>query len=260
MGRVIAAREQRENHWELSQKLAEFSRDAGKIVETNHGCLVYSGGDDVLAFLPVDTCLMAARELHDRFCDLLKDFPDMDGNPPTISMGIAIGHSSEPLEDLLEYARNAEAEAKNPDRDGLAVHYHTRSGGDPIRVREQWKPKGMKGLDEHLAEFAGMHRDEKIPDKAAYDMQELAEVYKDNEWNKIAKNEEFGELIFADARRLLKRKGMNGDSEALITDLLSGIDSYDAIRGLADQLILARKLTGAIKQAKGRSQTGGSDS
>ena len=40
----------------------------------------------------------------------------------------------ENLEDLLDYGRAAEKAAKEPDRDGLAVHLHKR-GGAPIRVR-----------------------------------------------------------------------------------------------------------------------------
>jgi len=263
IGKIISARKSQEDHRAFSQKLAVFASEARRIVQTNrHGRLVYSGGDDVLAFLPVDTCLDAARDLHETFCDLLRNFLDDDGNLPTLSVGIAIGHSNEPLEDLLEFGREAEQAAKkggsaDDDRNGLAIHFHTRSGGEPIRIRDQWKSRGAKGLDERLMEFAGMHRNEQLPDKAAYDIRELAEVYKDKEWGRLAP-EEFGTLIAADARRLLKRKKAGGDSNSLtqeqIADLLNGVDSYKAICGLADQLILARKLAGAMKQAEGKTQ------
>ena len=50
-----------------------FAREAKAIVEgpEHRGTLVYSGGDDVLAFLPVDTCLACAAGLHGKFAELL---------------------------------------------------------------------------------------------------------------------------------------------------------------------------------------------
>jgi len=121
-----------------------------------------------LAFLPVDKCLACARELHDRFAELLKEFV----GPPTLSVGIAIGHFMEPLEDLLDFAREAERDAKRPDRDGLAVHVHTR-GGSPLAVRARWR----EAMDGQLSTLAEMHARNRIPDKAAYDLRELANAY-----------------------------------------------------------------------------------
>jgi CRISPR-associated protein Cmr2 len=259
MGRIISARKSLEDHREFSARLAAFAGKARRIVENNHhGCLIYSGGDDALAFLPVDTCLEAARDLHDVFGNLLENFPDNNGHSPTLSVGIAIGHSQEPLEDLLGYGRAAERAAKNLDRNGLAVHYHTRSGGDPIRVREQWESEGKEGLDERLSNWARMHYEEKLPDKAAYDIRELAKDYRG--WKGIT-GKELGKLIAADAKRLLRRKKAGGDGKSLTQDQIDGllncVDSYETIRGLADQLILARKLAGAMRQSEETVQTGG---
>ena len=55
---------------------------------------------------------------------------------PTLSIGLAIGHFMEPLEDLRAYAIAAEQHAKRPrrvnlnstNRNGVAVHVHPRSG------------------------------------------------------------------------------------------------------------------------------------
>ena len=94
---------------------------------------------------------------------------------PTLSVGIVIGHSMEPLEDLLKFAREAEKAAKDgkstkDERDGLAVHLYPRSGS-PIKIRERWKPKDKGeldqplGLDERLLAWAEMHCNDELPDR-----------------------------------------------------------------------------------------------
>jgi CRISPR-associated protein Cmr2 len=261
MGKVISAREDRQQHRNLSENLAKFAKRAREIVESknNHGCLVYSGGDDVLAFLPMDFCLQAARELHDCFGKLLEGFPYNEGKvtiKPTLSVGIAIGHSMEPLEDLLNSGRGAEEAAKkgtgpNDERNGLAVHLYPRSGA-PTKIRERWDPEGEVSFDKRLLKWAEMHCRDELPDSAAYDMHELAEDYR--EWNGISR-EELKNLIIADSWRVLKRKKAGGtSSDGLriedIENLLAGVDSYKKIRSRADELILARQIASAMKQAK----------
>jgi CRISPR-associated protein Cmr2 len=267
MGRVISSMQDldRDKHFDFSAKLSEFAEKARMKVEgIHHGCMVYSGGDDVLAFLPLDTCLQAARELHDSFSDMLDRYKDKDGKAPTLSVGVAIVHSMEPLEDLLRFGRDAEKSAKKgkaakneivskDDRDGLAVHLHTRSGGDPICIREQWNTKRKISLDRRLIQWASKFEGDKIPDGAAYEIHEMAKSYQ--AWVGISK-QDLGDLISKDAFRLLKRKKTDHGKESLkkeeVDELLDGVDSYEAISSLADELILARKLAVAIKQSRGK--------
>jgi CRISPR-associated protein Cmr2 len=61
MGEALSALDLAGDHREFSQKLAEFADEAKNIVTNCNGVLVYAGGDDVLAFLPVDKCLDCAR-------------------------------------------------------------------------------------------------------------------------------------------------------------------------------------------------------
>lgn len=260
MGRVISAREDIPQHRNLSKKLSEFATEAREIVDkNNHGCLIYSGGDDVLAFLPLDFCLQAARELHDCFGKFLEDFAYHEGNltiKPSLSVGIAIGHSMEPLEDLLSAGREAEEAAKkgtgpNDERNGLAVHLNPRSG-TPTKIQERWDIEGEISLDKRLLKWAEMHFMDMLPDSAAYDMNELAEEYKN--WKETSE-EELENLIIADCWRLLKRKKAGSvTSEGLrreeIKDLLAGVTSYEKIRMRARELILARQIAAAMKQAK----------
>jgi CRISPR-associated protein Cmr2 len=259
MGKAISEIKTSADHRDFSKNLSEFASIARKIVESdNNGVLVYSGGDDVVAFLPVDKCLLAARDLHDKFGELklLKEDHGKAKDRLTLSVGIAIAHAFEPLEDLIEYGKNAEKAAKEPnnngqgDRNGLAVHLHKRGGGEPIRLREQWIDDSSS-LDKRLDKWAKMHNENKLPDKAAYEMRELAEVYRN--WKETPKAD-LENLIKADVKRMLKRKRpVGGEDQKILTteidSMLKGLDSYQKVRHLADELILARKLSDVMKMA-----------
>jgi hypothetical protein len=154
------------------------------------------------------------------------------------------------MEDLIRYGRDAEKAAKAPDRNGLAVHLHKRGGGDPIYLREQWQDND-RSLDKKLEKWAKMHLNDELPDKAAYEVRELARAY--GNWSEI-KKEELEDLIKADATRILKRKSPGGAEGKKINQkdldfMLDGLDSCKKIRHLADELILARKLAEVMKIA-----------
>ena len=57
MGAAISEIGDMKGHQDFSSTLSEFAGKAKKVVESFHGVCVYTGGDDVLAFLPLDTCL-----------------------------------------------------------------------------------------------------------------------------------------------------------------------------------------------------------
>lgn len=273
MGKALSAIKSDDIHRKLSKQLAKFASEAKKIVENDHhGCMVFSGGDDVLAFLPLDACLDAARALHDRFGEMLSIFQEKNTGPLTLSVGIAIGHYLEPLENLLEFGMDAEKDAKkgrtaddrndemvegakDDERDGLAVHIHPRSGA-PIKIRQKWKKKGEKGLDERLHKWAEMHCLGVIPDSAAYEMYQLAEVYRNWKISSKDDKDKLRELIASDAMRLLKKKTGGLDKQPILKeDLMAALeitDPYEAISRMAAELILARRIAAAMIQAKGK--------
>jgi len=260
MGNALSVIDLADRHRELSKQLGEFASESRRIVEDDHhGCMVFSGGDDVLAFLPLDHCLGAASALHNRFGERTNGFYDEKGRPLTLSVGIAIGHYLEPLENLLGFAKDAEKDAKkgktaDEEKDGLAVNIHPRSGA-PIKIRQKWRPKGGNGLDERLRKWAEMHCKGEIPDSAAYEMHELAEDY--SNWKISAKDvDKLSDLIISDVLRLLKRKsaGMSTDliSKEDLQSMLTSTEPYEAISRMASELILARRIAQAMNQASGR--------
>ena len=111
IGAAIAAIESPEAHRAFSRQLAQFAAQAKNCIEQARGVLVYAGGDDVLAFVPVDQCLVCARKLHDEFSALLR-LATPSNVAVSLSVGLAIGHMMEPLEDLRAYAYDSEKTAK----------------------------------------------------------------------------------------------------------------------------------------------------
>lgn len=131
-------------HAAISEALTNFAvHVVPQIVAGHSGTLIYSGGDDLLALLPVRTVLACARELRAAFCgealnngganpgyyrtrenrDLL-----MMGPKATLSAGLAIFHHKEDLRLALDAARTSEATAKEAGRDALQFTVWRRSG------------------------------------------------------------------------------------------------------------------------------------
>jgi CRISPR-associated protein Cmr2 len=249
MGTAISGLGSAQEHRRFSHHLAQFSLEAARVVRQHQGVLVYSGGDDVLGFAPVDKCLPCARELHSAFgramANALPHVPEKER--PTLSVGLAIGHFLENLEDLLGYGRAAEKAAKKPDRNGLAVHLHKR-GGVPVKVRKQW----TENLDERLAEYARWFQDRAVSNRTPYELHRLADVY--DGWPGITVKE----AIRRDAFRVIEKKRPGGEKTGEMQEIRAAInrrvnDAGD-LRDLAAELLVARQLAVALRQSGGGKQ------
>jgi CRISPR-associated protein Cmr2 len=250
MGAAISDLPDAEANRVFSHALAAFADEARKIVNDHNGVLVYAGGDDVLAFLPVDMCLCSARALREKFIELLdkaldtifKREPAKRPKTPTLSVGIAIGHFMENLEDLLDYGRAAEKAAKKPDRDGLAVHLHKR-GGAPIGVRARWSDNP----DHRLERFANLMNEGIIPTKLPYELRAMANLYEP--WTENA-----DAAIQQDLYRLIAKKTSRGSGTVrqALSEFIRDMNS-DKLKNLASELLIARQIATALRQAAGRS-------
>jgi CRISPR-associated protein Cmr2 len=123
------------------------------VVEELHaGRLVYAGGDDVLALLPLADVLPAAHKLRALFSgeakrfgnDILVEFMSKQwtgwlewkgrklltmGKNATASIGIVVAHRLHPLRDVLRQGREAEEDAKELyERNAICVRWLKRSG------------------------------------------------------------------------------------------------------------------------------------
>jgi CRISPR-associated protein Cmr2 len=129
----------------VSDALRRFATDVQRIVEDEGGGrVVYAGGDDVLALLPLGTALKTADVLR-------QAYTQQAGQGFTLSGGIAIAHHQVPLDGVLAAAREAEHAAKNLyDRDALCVVALKRSG-EPLRVGAHWQEQEKENKKEQMS-------------------------------------------------------------------------------------------------------------
>jgi CRISPR-associated protein Cmr2 len=252
MGQALCALQSPDAHREFSRALADFAGEARQIVNVHSGVLVYAGGDDVLALVPMDRCIACSRSLRDRFSESLAIWSAKTRTNLTLSVGLAIAHFMEPLEDLLQYGRAAEKHAKGPrlddseqkQRDGFAVHVLKRGGG-PVAVRANWSTQ----LDRRLQDLAKWVASCAIPGGVAYELRKIADLYQSWPLDTVK------EAIQTDTLSVMKGKQPRGASrmdhiETLIRERVTGADS---LRGLANELLVARQLATALSTQLGES-------
>jgi len=199
MGAAISAQETREGHRRLSQALDRFAGEVPSIVDRHRGALVYAGGDDVLALLPLHTALDCAGKLAARFAESLREVTGANGDRPTLSAGLAICHHLEPLSEALELVREAEKQAKRlPGKRALAVTLSKRSGADRTVVGH-WD-----AIDARLKEWAALYCQDAVPDGLAFELQGLAERLEGD--GKEAGDDRLREATLVEAGRIIDRK------------------------------------------------------
>lgn len=139
MGKKIGQSNSIGRHQQLSDTLARFAEvDVPRVIEQEFaGRVVYAGGDDTLALLPIEHALAASNQLRLAFT---RAMTGVGLNDLTASGGLAFGHRTFPLGATLEAARRAEHQAKEKyERNALAVEVIRRSGAwDQIGTKWQF--------------------------------------------------------------------------------------------------------------------------
>jgi CRISPR-associated protein Cmr2 len=245
IGKFLSQLKTPEEHRNFSRWLSAFSDEARRIIHNSRGVCIYAGGDDILAIVPLDYCLECARLLCHQFKNSLCDFAE---TPATLSVGIAVAHFMEPLEDLRAFAKQAEMAAKKAtpntlgslqfdERNGLAVQVHPR-GGVFYGVREQWQ-KGDSSLDKRLHRWAKLFQSRSLPNKLPYDLRELTCAYKS--WSRT---DSLAAALQADCRRLLRHKQVKLETEDRdwTEEQLHRAADADGILRLSAELLVAQKL------------------
>jgi CRISPR-associated protein Cmr2 len=126
----------------VSRALARFTRDVvgdpprPGIVERYDGVLIYAGGDDVQAMLPLDQALPATLALREAY---LAAFGP--AHPATISAGLVFADHGEPLGAVIRKARGLlEDDAKEGNcRDSLALAV-LRPSGSTLKIVTAFDP------------------------------------------------------------------------------------------------------------------------
>lgn len=118
---------EKKNQQPISTALVQFTGGVPQIVESHNGFLIYAGGDDVLAILPLEDALDCAAAVRRHY---LASFKASD-IPTTISAAIEYAHVKMPLGKVLHDAHDL---LDNVAKDG--------AGRDAVATRV-WKPGGM---------------------------------------------------------------------------------------------------------------------
>lgn len=155
-------------HLAISAALGDFAQTVARhVVEEEHlGRILYAGGDDVLAMLPVADVLSCAQRLRHAYSGTLPEDADMDwgelakdpaglhckngfawlrgrlmrmmGERATASCGVVIAHHQAPLSAVLRELRSAERRAKSEGgRNAFSLSILKRSGG-ALRFTAPW--------------------------------------------------------------------------------------------------------------------------
>jgi len=246
MGKAIDAQTSHGEHQRLSQALSAFAFEVGEIVEEYQGLPIFSGGDDVLAYLPVHKVLQCATRLADTFAKKMEKFSyteDSTTKAPTLSVGIAVVHHLDPLSDALELARSAEKEAKKvKGKDALAITVSKRSGVDRTIVDSR------KALSGRLEAMIGFLYAKKIGKGAAYELQELHRL--------LGASGLPTEAIAGEALRVLKRKRESQSDQSINQQVQDDFSrwmnvSRISVADLAQELIIAGVFADAQEMALG---------
>ncbi len=132
-----------------SAQLSELAGRQRELIDGDHPTahLVYTGGDDLLAFCPAHEALALAAALRAQVREAGAQGrlpPGPDGAPVTASTGVVFVHMSNPLQDAVDGARRALGQAKSAtdragrSRDAVCVVVRRRGGERAATVQPWW--------------------------------------------------------------------------------------------------------------------------
>ncbi|MFA6811297.1 MAG: type III-B CRISPR-associated protein Cas10/Cmr2 [Desulfoplanes sp.] len=251
MGACLAKFKTRAKHCQFSMALDRFARDCENLVKSHHGGLVYSGGDDVLAFAPLDTALECSEKLRLHFQKHMAPlFEGTDEQPPTFSIGMAIVHHLKPMGSSLDLARKAEKIAKAyPGKNAIALILDKR-GGAPVELCAGWDCNIINTLKRWIECY--VH--DLIPYKIGYELRTLAEkIGSPLQWHEnMPDNAATYEFL-----RVLKRKksghGQNELAMQEIDTIIQAASQTNNLDDLAKQLVIAKTIATSVILGQGAS-------
>lgn len=283
MGAALSAMSDAADHAHFSTTLeAEFASQCAAIVAHHGGSLVYSGGDDVLAYVPLHTMLDCALELQKRFTNAMQSACSRNGRsvlrgnatPPTLSLGVAIAHHLTPLSEVRAMAVAAEKLAKKT-RDSIAVTAAKRSGSSrsivgPWHTVQSDVPhaawgEGTVGLPKRLMDWQLALYRNKLPDGVEALLREVATPFlpgwePDRSVGGTSEGQTEADLLRPVIRqlalRVIERRKVDGATGNLLRKLvdshLAAIrDPLQAIETMADEIGISRILLEAYTCAWG---------
>ena len=254
MGELLAQAKSAAESREISQALHRFANAVRDLVRSHRGHAIYSGGDDVLALVPLPNAQACAQALALCFKENMQAVAHKLGVAvPTLSVGIGIGHIMQPLGSLLARAKRAEKLAKGnglpeekQQRNALVITLGVRSGGD-IDWRTQWNDQVTL---EELERFTADYRARRLPSRVAYDLRAIHQRMQRG--NPAVRPEDAGMRRAEVARMLDRARLQGGGNERIDPEVQRYLEQRAeqiSLDKLANTLIIARWL-GARSRAE----------
>ena len=125
-----------ENQNPISTALQAFTDAVPELVEKHNGFLIYAGGDDVLALLPLEDAMQCALAIRQDYLNRFKAYPQIS---TSISAAIQYAHVKMPLGKVLADAHNLldDVAKDGAGRDALAVRVW-KTGGMVLEWAQPW--------------------------------------------------------------------------------------------------------------------------
>lgn len=131
-------------HYSITRGLSDFTQKVPEIVFENNGFLIYAGGDDVLAVLPLEDAIPCATELRQHYLNCFKEGSKTETEkrkaiPTTLSGAIEFAHIKMPLTKVLQDSHKLldDVAKESRGRDALAVRVW-KPGGLQLEWSEPW--------------------------------------------------------------------------------------------------------------------------
>lgn len=265
-------------HTEISAALTGYAEAAAALIEAREtgGTVIYAGGEDLLALLPLDKAFDAIRAMKQCYAEAWQTVvkklsaPRVSGNPSrgtpvvvaqTLSVGIAIAHCHDAFDAALQAAREGEQAAKRARLRDREILGELIQGRSYCTIR--WMPRqgtdfelcGPQAVLDRLDTFAALHRADAIADAIGYVLLRLSETYAGWEPRAQSHRDRHEALQLELQHLLLRRKATAAARTALgeaVQSLLSESagDSVQCLQRLGQELVLARRIAECRRQAE----------
>jgi CRISPR-associated protein Cmr2 len=254
MGGTLEQLNKIETHQAFSSELSQFARSMDDVAEYFDGRLIYSGGDDVMAYVPLHKAISYVTAIQSTFKSAMERSSKETGiKTPTLSIGMAVVHQRYPLHKALDLARKAEKTAKNEGgRNALSI-LRSRRGGKETIIHGKWsRENNTDPIHDRQRFMIDLYKNKILSSRLAYQLRETA-VRNGNrmEWH-IGAGQVFpGNVTAAEAMRLAARK--RGADGCALDPLLAAklLANYSNLRSLADELVVASQFAEAESMADG---------
>ena len=245
MGELLDKAKDKNTHQRITKALSAFAGNVHNIVRQYEGHAIYAGGDDVLAFVPLNTAYDCAKALSEQFSQALDKVASDLGvdKKPTLSVGLGISHMMEPLGNIRVLADKAEKTAKGNDepedkqRNALAITLDVRSGST-TSIRLRWDDNNSH---QAFKSWIAAYSQKTIPSRVAYDTRN---VYQRTLFALQGIDKQEG-IPQAEFKRMLDKTRTHGgeklsdENRKLIEERANQL-GYAKLETLATELIIAR--------------------